>query len=140
MVGLAVIVLVVGSVLTLSSVESTRTGYTMQTLEPVDAQLAGKAQNSCWFKVKNRSSRATEVRLWESVTSSGAKTERLGDLLIVSGAMEPAVQGDHFYGCSLFQYTQGSPVVVSAKTSSAPLRTDSLIPFGFSPDGKKQQQ
>jgi len=40
----------------------------------------------------------------------------------------------------LFQYTQGSPVVMTAKTSPAPVRTDNLIPYGFSEDGKKQQQ
>lgn len=140
MVGLGAIVLVVASVLTLSSVEPKRTGYTMQALEPVDAPLAAKAENSCWFKVKNRSSRAEEVRQWDAVSSSGAKTERLGELLIVTGAMQPGVHEDHFYGCSLFQYTQGSPVVMTAKTAPAPVRTDNLIPYGFSADGKKQQQ
>ena len=140
MVGLGAMALVVASVLTLSSVEPTRAGYTMQTMEPVDAPLASKAENSCWFKVKNRSSRTDEVRQWEAVSSSGAKTERLGDLLIVTGAMQPGVREDHFYGCSLFQYTQGSPVVMTAKASPAPVRTDNLIPYGFSADGKKQQQ
>ena len=140
LVGLAAVALVVGSVLTLSSVEPRKTGFSIQVTEPVDVPLAAKAENSCWFKVKNRSSRTSEVTKWEAVASSGAKTERLGDLLIVSGAMEPAVQGEHFYGCSLFQYTQGSPVVVSVKTAATPLRTDSLIPYGFSLDGKKQLQ
>lgn len=113
---------------------------TMQTLEPVPEQLAAKAENSCWFKVKNRSSRTSEVRLWSSVSSTGAKTGRLGELLIVTGAMEPPVGDDHFYGCSLFEYTEGSPVVMTATTSSAPVRADNVIPFGFSHDGKKLQQ
>jgi hypothetical protein len=109
-------------------------------LQPVDAPLAAKAQDGCWFKVKNRSSRADQVRQWQSVTSIGAKTDRLGDLLIVTGGFEPMVGDDHFYGCSLFEYTAGSPVVMSVVASSAPVRVDTVIPYGFSPDGRKQQR
>jgi hypothetical protein len=90
--------------------------------------------------VKNRSSRAEAVRQWNSVTSAGAKTQKLGELLIVTGAIEPSVKDDHFYGCSLYQYTEGSPLVMSAMTSSAPVRADTVIPFGFSSDGRKLQQ
>ncbi len=132
--------LAVVSAIAISRVESRTPGVSVQASEPVDSQLAAKAKDSCWFKVKNRSSRSTEVRQWESVTSTGATTERLGELLIVTGAMEPAVRDDHFYGCSLFQYTQGSPVVMTATTSPSPIRAHNVIPFGFSEDGKKQQQ
>jgi hypothetical protein len=137
----------IGIVVTLSllmvncgSKAQSSSGVTFHTLQPVDAPLAEKAQNSCWFKVKNRSSRSEEVRQWASVSSTGAKTERLGELLIVTGAMEPPVHEDHFYGCSLFEYTQGSPVVMTAVTSPRPVGADRLIPFGFSEDGTKQQR
>ena len=140
LVGLGMVALAVVSAIAISRVESRTPGVSVQASEPVDSQLAAKAKDSCWFKVKNRSSRSTEVRQWESVTSTGATTERLGELLIVTGAMEPAVRDDHFYGCSLFQYTQGSPVVMTATTSPSPIRAHNVIPFGFSEDGKKQQQ
>jgi hypothetical protein len=109
-------------------------------LQPIDAQLAAKAQDHCWFKVKNRSGRTDKVRQWQSVTSIGAKTDRLGDLLIVTGAIEPMVGDDHFYGCSLFEYTAGSPVVMSVVASGAPVRVDMVIPYGFSADGREQQR
>lgn len=112
----------------------------MRTLEPVSDPLAAKAQDSCWFKVRNRSSRSEERRQWSSVSSSGAKTEKLGELLIVTGAMEPPVGEDHFYGCSLYQYTEGSPLVMTVKTSPVPVRVDNIIPFGFSEDGRKLQE
>jgi len=109
-------------------------------LQPIDAQLAAKARDNCWFKVKNRSGRADKVRQWQSVTSIGAKADRLGDLLIVTGAIEPMVGDDHFYGCSLFEYTAGSPVVMSVVASAVPVRVDMVIPYGFSADGRKQQR
>jgi hypothetical protein len=141
MVGLVVAALVVGSLMLHSADHKpSARGISMQALEPVDAHLAAKAQASCWFKVKNRSSRAEAVRQWNSVTSAGAKTQKLGELLIVTGAIEPSVKDDHFYGCSLYQYTEGSPLAMSAMTSSAPVRADTVIPFGFSSDGRKLQQ
>jgi len=141
MVGLAMVALVLASVVAFSMAERrTPPGTTVQTIEPVDPQLAAKAKDSCWFKVKNRSSRSDEVRQWGAVSSTGANTERLGELLIVTGAIEPSVRDDHFYGCSLFQYTQGSPVVMTATSSPSPVRAHNVIPFGFSEDGKKQQQ
>jgi len=141
LVGLAAIALVAGSVVAISvSGQRAATSSSVQTAEPVDQQLAAKAESSCWFKVKNRSSRSDEVRQWSSVTSTGAKTEQLGELLIVTGAMEPAVKDDHFYGCSLFQYTPGSPVVMTATSSPSPVRAHNVIPFGFSEDGRKQVQ
>ena len=141
LVGLAAIALVAGSVVAISvSGQHAATSSSVQIAEPVDQQLAAKAESSCLFKVKNRSSRSDEVRQWSSVTSTGAKTEQLGELLIVTGAMEPAVKDDHFYGCSLFQYTPGSPVVMTATSSPSPVRAHNVIPFGFSEDGRKQVQ
>jgi hypothetical protein len=135
------VVLVAVSVIAYSMAESrTPPEATAQAQGPVDPQLAAKAKDSCWFKVKNRSSRSSEVRQWESVSSTGANTERLGELLIVTGAIQPSVRDDSFYGCSLFQYTEGSPVVMTATTSPSPVRAHNVIPFGFSEDGKKQQQ
>ena len=113
--------------------------FTIRTLEPVDARLATKAETSCWFKVRSRSSRAEEIRLWSGVSSTAATTGRLGQLVIVTGAMEPSVRDDRFYGCSLFEYTQGSPVVMTDMTSPSPVRTDSVVPPGFSADGKQLQ-
>lgn len=138
--GLIVAVVVVGAFVFTSAPQGRTRGVTMQAMEPVDQQLAAKAEESCWFKVRNRSSRSDEVRQWSSVSSTGAKTEKLGELLIVSGAMDRAVRDAHFYGCSLFQYTEGSPVVMTATTSPVPVRADNVIPFGFSKDGKKLQE
>jgi hypothetical protein len=140
LVGIGLLALVVGSVLALPTAKPRASGFTTQIMEPVDAQLASKAEDSCWFKVKSRSGRTSEVRLWESVSSTGAKTESLGELLIVTGAMQPSVRDDHYYGCSLFQYTKGSPVVMTATTSPTPISADNVIPFGFSHDGTKQQR
>jgi hypothetical protein len=108
--------------------------------QPVDPPLAAKAQANCWFKVKNRSGRADQVRRWQSVTSIGAHAVQLGDLLVVTGAVEPMVGDDHFYACSLFEYTPGSPVVMSVVASAAPVRVDAVIPYGFSADGRKQRR
>jgi hypothetical protein len=112
-------------------------GATLQTLRPVDEDVAKKAQTSCWFKVTNRSSEREEARLWEASSSVGATTGRLGDLLIVSGAIEPAVRDARYYGCSLFEYRHGVPVVMMATAAPMPVRADSVIPFGFAKDGRK---
>jgi hypothetical protein len=112
-------------------------GATLQTLQPVDEEVAKKAQTSCWFKVTNRSSEREEVRLWKASSSVGATTGRLGDLLIVSGAIEPAVRDARYYGCSLFEYQPGVPVVMMATATPMPVRADSVIPFGFAKDGRK---
>jgi hypothetical protein len=61
----------------------------------------------------------------------------LGDLLIVSGAIEPAVRDARYYGCSLFEYQPGVPVVMTATAAPIPVRADSVIPFGFGKDGRK---
>jgi len=140
LVGLAAVALVAVSVIAVYVSGPRTPTSSLQTAEPVDQSLAAKAESSCWFKVKNRSSRSEEVRQWSSVTSTGAKTERLGELLIVTGAMEPSVKDDHFYGCSLFQYTPGSPVVMTATSSPSPIRAHNVIPFGFSEDGHKLPQ
>jgi hypothetical protein len=110
---------------------------TLQALQPVDDGVAKKAQTSCWFKVANRSSEGEEVRLWKASSSVGATTGRLGDLLIVSGAMEPAVRDARYYGCSLFEYHPGVPVVMTATAAPVPVRADTVIPFGFGKDGRK---
>ncbi len=111
---------------------------TMQQMQPVSEELAAKAQSGCWFKVKNRSSKSEEVRLWNAATSMGSRTERLGELLIVTGALNPPVHDQRYYGCSLFEYTEGSPVVMTAIASGNPVRADNLIPYGFSKDGHKE--
>ncbi len=137
-VGLGTVALVVASVFAFPTDESPKSAdVTMQALDPT---VAAKAEDSCWFKVKSRSGKAEEVRQWAAVTPNGASTQRLGQLLIVTGAMEPAVHDNRFYGCSLFEYTPGSPVVMTATTASGPVRPDTVVPFGFSKDGMKQQR
>ena len=120
-----------------SDISGNSAGGTLQTLRPVDEAVAKKAQTSCWFKVTNRSSNREDVRLWKASTSVGATTGRLGDLLIVSGAMEPAVGDARYYGCSLFEYQPGVPVVMTATAGPTPVRADNVIPFGFGKDGRK---
>ena len=140
LVGLGAIALVVGAIIARPSSEPHASTFTLQTLESVDGRLAAKAEDSCWFKVKSQSTPAGEVNPWKTVSATGVKTQKLGDLLIVTGAMEPAVRDDHFYGCSLFEYTQGTPVVMTTKTSPNPVRAGNVVPYGFSDDGKKQLQ
>jgi S-adenosylhomocysteine hydrolase len=111
---------------------------TTHTLQPVDEALALKAQANCWFKVKNRTSHGEEVRLWNASASVGAKTERMGELLIVTGGVEPAVRDDRYYACSLFEYTPGSPLVMKATSTMLPATIDSVVPYGFSKDGRKE--
>ena len=123
-----------------SGISGNSGGATLQTLQPVDEQVAKKAQTSCWFKVTNRSGNRDEAPLWKASSSVGATTGRLGDLLIVSGAMEPAVGDARYYGCSLFEYQPGVPVVMMATATAAPVRADSVIPFGFAKDGHKNQK
>lgn len=113
-------------------------GATMQALTPVTEELAAKAQSSCWFKVTSRSSRSEERRLWSATKPVGASTERLGQLLMVTGALSVPVHDARFYGCSLFEYTAGSPVVMTVTTSPVPVRADTLVPYGFSKDGTKE--
>jgi hypothetical protein len=138
-IGLLAVVLVTAFVF-LSGAREGTSGVAVHAAEPLDSQLAAKAQASCWFKVKNRSSRSDELRRWNSVSAVGTRTERLGELIVVTGGLEPAVGDDHFYGCSLFEYTKGSPVVMTATTSPSPIRAGNVIPFGFSPSGEKLQQ
>lgn len=121
-----------------SGATSNARSMTLRVMEQVDDDLSAKAQGSCWFKVKNRSSRGEEVRLWNSTSSTGARTERLGELLMVTGAMDPPVRGERYYGCSLYEYTKGSPGVMTATSSPAPVRADTLIPYGFSREGIKE--
>jgi hypothetical protein len=120
-----------------SGISANGAATTLQALQPVDDAVAKKAQTSCWFKVANRSSERDEVRLWKASSSVGATTGRLGDLLIVSGAMQPAVRDARYYGCSLFEYQPGVPVVMTATAGPAPVRADTVIPFGFGKDGRK---
>ena len=132
--------MIVGAIVTRPSFEPRGSTFTLQTLESVDGRLAAKAEDSCWFKIKSQSAPAGEVNQWRTAAFTGVKTQRLGELLIVTGALEPGVRDDHFYGCSLFEYTQGTPVVMTAKTSPNPVRAGSVVPYGFSEDGKKQLQ
>lgn len=139
-VGLGLIALLAGfgSVACGASASSNDATENAHTLQPVDAALAAKAQASCWFKVKNRTSKGDEVRLWNASSSTGATTERLGQLLIVNGAMEPSVHDSRYYACSLYEYTKGSPVVMSATSSPMPVPIDNVIPYGFARDGHKE--
>ena len=121
-----------------SGVSAKSGSATSQTVQPVDDAIATKAQTSCWFKVANHSSESEEVRLWKASSSIGTTTGRLGDLIIVSGAMEPAVRDARYYGCSLFEYTPGVPVVLTAISNPTPVRADSVIPYGFAKNGKKE--
>ena len=73
----------------------------------VDPDLAAKAQDHCWFNVRSRVARTYPTRDPGSVSSSNARTERRGDLLIVTGVIEPSVGDDRFYGCSLFDTPRG---------------------------------
>ena len=137
-VGLGTVALVVAFVFASPTVTSPKAADL--SMQPIDPALAAKAEDSCWFKVRSRSGKAAEVKLWAAVSPNGAHTERLGELLVVTGAMEPAVRDDRFYGCSLFEYTAGSPVVMTVMTSSSPVRPDTVVPLGFSNDGMKQQR
>ncbi len=121
-VGLGAVALVVATVL--ASPTDTTPKSADVSMQPLDPAVAAKAEDSCWFKVKSQSGRAAEVKQWAAVSPNGASTERLGELLIVTGAMEPAVHDDRFYGCSLFEYTAGSPMVMTATTSTGPVRPD----------------
>jgi hypothetical protein len=107
-------------------------------LTPVTPELATKAREHCWFNVKSHYTKTNATRDWGGLSSSGVATERLGDLLIVTGGIEPAVGDERFFGCSLFEYTEGSPVVMTTKTSPTPLRADLLVPLGFTSGGQKQ--
>lgn len=103
---------------------------------PVDAVLAAKAQDHCWFNVKSRSNVA-KAASGRSLTGTSAGATRLGELILITGTIEPAAGDDRYYGCALFEYTQGSPVVVSSQTYSAPPAAHALIPAGFTADGKR---
>ncbi len=138
-VGLGTVALVVASVFASATADKSPTSAEVS-MQPIDPAVAAKAEDSCWFKVRSRSGKTAEVKLWAAVSPNGASTERLGQLLIVTGAMEPAVRDDRFYGCSLFEYTAGSPMVMTAVTSPSPVRPDTVVPFGFSKDGMKQQR
>jgi hypothetical protein len=102
----------------------------------VGPELAVKAQEHCWFSAKSRLTRGKSSS--SAVTSAGSMTEGRGDLILVTGASDSTVGDDRYYGCALYQYTPGSPVVVATKTSSSPLRPDALVPLGFTSEGKKQ--
>jgi hypothetical protein len=105
---------------------------------PVDSVMAAKAQDHCWFSVKRRSPLAKAAAGGRALSGTSAGAQRVGDLILVTGTIEPAVGDDRFYGCALYEYTEGSPVVVSATTSSSPPGANALIPAGFTSDGKRQ--
>ena len=114
-----------------------RTNVNAQHPTPVDAALAVKAQDHCWYSVKSHSDFAKAAAHGPVPSSAGGGAQRLGDLILVTGAIEPAVGDDRFFGCALYEYTAGSPVVVYSITSTSPPRADALIPLGFTSDGKK---
>jgi len=139
MLGVGIAVVVLAAVM-FTSRDASTASLGADAARPVTEAVASRAQGSCWFKVQNRSSRSDQVSQWRTVSATGARTERIGDLLIVTGGIQPGVRGDHFYGCSLYEYTEGSPVVMSATSAPGPVRPDTLIPYGFSPQGRKLQQ
>ena len=114
-----------------------RTNVNAQHPTPLEGALAVKAQDHCWYSVKSQSDFAKAAANGPPPSSTGGGAQRLGDLILVTGAIEPAVGDARFFGCALYEYTQGSPVVVSSKTWTSPPRTDELIPLGFTSDGKK---
>jgi hypothetical protein len=116
---------------------SQSSSVSFQQTSEVDPATRAKAEEHCWFSVKSRSDLAKADRVLR-ISSAGATTQRLGDLIIVTGALERAVGDTRFYGCALYEYTEGSPVVVASKASASPLRADALIPYGFTSAGKKQ--
>ena len=133
--GVAVVVAV--AIVTFGQQPARRTNVNPQHPTPVDAALAAKAHDHCWYSVKSQSNFAKAAANGPPPSSMGGGAQRLGDLILVTGAIEPAVGDDRFFGCALFEYTEGSPVVVSSKTSTSPPRADTLIPLGFTSDGKK---
>ena len=104
---------------------------------PVDSALAAKAQDHCWFSVKSRSTVVKAATGGRAFTATSAGASRLGDLILVTGTIEPAAGDARFYGCALYEYTEGSPVVMSSRTSSSPPGTSTLIPAGFTTDGRR---
>ena len=133
--GIAVVVAV--AIVTFDQQPAQRTNVSPQHPTPVDATLAAKAHDHCWYSVKSHSNFAKAAAQGPAPSSTGGGAQRLGDLILVTGAIEPAVGDDRFFGCALYEYTEGSPVVVSSKTWTSPPRTDELIPLGFKSDGKK---
>ena len=109
----------------------------LQVVAPVDSALAAKAQDHCWFSVKSRSTVVKAATGGRTLTATSAGATRLGDLILVTGTIEPAAGDARFYGCALYEYTEGSPVVVSTRTSSSPPPTNVLIPAGFTQNGKR---
>lgn len=137
-VGLGAVALVVASVFASPTDKSPKSADV--SMQPLDPAVAAKAEDSCWFKIKHKSGKAAEVKQWAAVSANGTSTERLGEFLVVTGAMIPAVHDARFYGCALFEYTKGSPVVMTTTTAPAPVRPGMVVPFGFSNDGMQQQR
>lgn len=134
----AVVLAIVLGVVAFANRAGQSNGVSLQQTSSVEPPLAAKAQDHCWFNVKSRAGRAKTVANGPLLSSTGASAVRLGDLILVTGAMAPAVGDDRFYGCALYEYSEGSPVVVATKTSPSPLRADALVPLGFTSDGRKQ--
>ncbi len=105
-------------------------------LTSVDSALATKAQEHCWYSVKSRSNVAKATK-GQQLTSTGGEVQRLGDLILVTGAMSPSVGDDRFYGCALYEYTQGTPAVMTSKTWATPPAPHAMIPAGFLANGRK---
>ena len=133
--GVAVVAAV--AIVTFGAQPAQRTDVNAQRPTPLEGALAAKAQDHCWYSVKSHSDFAKAAAHGPAPSSTGGSAQRMGDLILVTGAIEPAVGDDRFFGCALYEYTEGSPVVVSSKTWTSPPRTDELIPLGFTSDGKK---
>ena len=138
------ILFVVGLVLIVTIARATFAGKTSQQevaneplqLTAVDSALAAKAQDHCWYSVKSRSNVAKASK-GKQLTSTGGEVQRLGDLILVTGAMSPSVGDDRFYGCALYEYTQGTPAVMMSNTWATPPAPHAMIPGGFLANGRK---
>lgn len=134
--GVAVVVAV--GIATFGAQSAQRTNVDPPRPTPLEGALAVKAHDHCWYSVKSHSDFAKAAARGPAPSSTGGGVQRLGDLILVTGAIEPAVGDDRYFECALYEYTEGSPVVVFSTTSTSPPRTDALIPLGFTSDGKKQ--
>lgn len=131
------VLLIAVAVVTFGGQLGAREDVASKPVAPVDSSLAAKAQDHCWYSVKNRSAVAKAVTGGRALSATSAGAKRLGDLIVVTGTIEPAAGDARYYGCALYEYTAGSPVVMSSRTWSTPPPANALIPAGFSNDGKR---
>ncbi len=139
------ILFVVGLVLIAAIARATFTGKSSQPqveanaplhLTAVEPALATKAQEHCWYSVRSRSN-VVKAAKGQPLTTSGGDVQHLGDLILVTGAISPTIGDDRFYGCALYEYTQGTPAVMMSRTFPTPPTPHALVPAGFAGNGKK---